>query len=66
VKLEKPGEDDFQGIGRLDDSRIAECEGIDQTWPGFEAAEAAAANTPAANRPFGGIVGGWDIVLFKE
>ena len=50
----------------LNDGRITEGEGVDQTWPGFEAPDAAAANPPAANDPFGGVVGGWHLVLFEE
>ena len=51
---------------RLHDRRIAEREGVDQTWPGFEAPDAAAANPPAADSPFGGVVGGRDVTLLKE
>ena len=42
---------------RLDDGRIAEREGIDQTGPGLEASHAAAANPPAADGSFRGFVG---------
>ena len=42
---------------RLDDRRIAECEGVDQARPGLEAADASAANPPAAEGCYRGVVG---------
>ena len=51
---------------RLDDGRITEREGVGQTVPSLEASDAAAADAPAADGSFGGVIGRRDVLLPEE
>ena len=45
---------------------IAKGKGVGQSGPGFEAADASAANAPAADSAFRGVVGGRNVTLLEE